>query len=92
MTARRAQVIEHRFGGGERPLKGDRAVGLADACRLLGFSVRTGRRLLHAGAFPIPELPPLRVPRQRIHHRFSTVLIREYLADASTNDAKAARR
>src|SRR5687767_1048002 len=66
-----------------------RGVRLPEACRRLGFSVRTGRRRLADGTFPIPYLP--RVGQSA--YIFSTVLIDEYLADESTKDvAKMLRR
>jgi len=52
-----------------------RAVYLPEACQRLGFSVRSGKRLVASGRFPIPELPQLGVRR----HRFSSVHIDEYL-------------
>lgn len=65
------------------------AVKLPEACRRLGFSIRTGERLLAEGRFPVPELPRL---GPRTHHRFSSADIDAYLATASTADVHAAQR
>lgn len=56
------------------------AVYLPEACRRLGFSLRTGTQLLAEGRFPVPPLPQLGVRR----HRFSSADLDRYLLTAST--------
>lgn len=59
------------------------AVDLGEACRRLGLSKRTGRRLVSIGKFPIPALPR---PMPGMHLRFSTFEIERYLQTASLAD------
>lgn len=68
-----------------------RAVRLAEACALLGFSVRTGERLLADGRFPVPELPRL-LNRRGSPHRFSTADLRRYLDSAATDEVETRGR
>jgi len=89
MTSPRGQVLQHRPRRVERVLQGDEAVGLREACRRIGISYGYGRRLSMEGRFPIPSLPRL---SKRGHFRFSPIIIREYLADASMHDAQVAGR
>ena len=61
-----------------------RAVDLAECCRRLGISYRTGKRLVHDGRFPIPELPRLgQEGSRRPTRRYSTYEIDLYLKEAS---------
>lgn len=84
MSARRGQVLEHGVGRVHRALQGGQAIKFPEACDRLGFSVRTGRRLIAEGRFPVPELPRI---NQRSHHRYSSIDIDWYLANGSTADA-----
>lgn len=62
----------------------DRAIGLKEACQLLGYCHRHGQRLIANGTFPVPELP---WRGGRTHHKFSLKDVESYLASA-LNDAK----
>jgi hypothetical protein len=66
-----------------------RAIGLQECCERLGISYRTGKRRLAAGSFPIPALPR-RAPRE--HHKFSTLEVDLYFAEASVADARVTAR
>lgn len=57
------------------------AVDLAECCRRIGISRRTGERLRAIGKFPIPEMPRLGVGRGRV--TYSTYEIDLYLRNAS---------
>ncbi len=61
------------------------AVSLLVCCGRIGISVRTGKRRLADGMFPVPSLPRLTA---RGHHKFSTVEIDRYLSEASLADAR----
>jgi predicted DNA-binding transcriptional regulator AlpA len=62
-------------------------VDLAECCRRLGISRRTGERLVAEGRFPIPELPRLgQETSKRPRIRFSTYEIDLYLREASIED------
>ncbi len=50
-------------------------LGLRDTCQKLGISLRTGHRLLRAGAFPLPEVVGLSA-----HHRFSVEAVEQFVA------------
>lgn len=52
-----------------------RALTLDDVCQRLGFSSRTGRKLVAEGRFPIPALPMVGLRR----HRYSSVHVDDYL-------------
>jgi len=72
---------------------GDELLGvdLAECCRRLGISRRTGERLVHEGKFPIPELPPLgQEQSKRPRRRFSTYEIDLYLREASIEQSVTA--
>lgn len=62
-----------------------RGVDLAECCRRLGISRRSGERLVAEGRFPIPELP--RIGKRRT---YSTYEIDLYLREASVRDARPA--
>jgi len=51
------------------------AVLLPEACRRLGFSLKSGYRLVAEGRFPVPALPSCGIRRLR----YSSVHIDEYL-------------
>ena len=89
MTACRAQVLQGAFGHPQRPLQGDQAVSLREAARRIGISYGYARRLVMEVRFPVPHLPRL---GPLGHFRFSPTEIASYLGDASTADARAARR
>lgn len=62
-----------------------RAVSLAECCRRLNISLRTGEQLLSEGRFPIPELPRLGKEGSKLPRRtYSTAEIDRYLDTAST--------
>ena len=84
MTAR-GNVLQHRP---RRQFQGDEAVGLREACRRIGLSYGYALRLTMVGRFPVPHLPRL---GPRGHFRFSPSVIADYLAEASTNDARVVR-
>jgi hypothetical protein len=69
-----------------------RAVDLAECCRRIGISYRTGERLIAEGRFPIPSLPGLSTGLKRPLRRFSTHEIDLYLREASVDDARPQRR
>lgn len=54
-------------------------VPLKEACRRLGFSLRTGERLREQGRFPVPAL---KLPIRRV--LFSEVVIDEFLREHPT--------
>lgn len=69
-----------------------RGVDLAECCRRLGISRRTGERLICEGRFPIPELPPLGQEGSRRPRRtYSTADIDRYLDTAATDRRSALR-
>ena len=70
-----------------------RAVNLAECCRRIGVSLATGERLVAEGRFPIPALPRLgQEGSKRPRRTYSTHDIDRYLREASTDDARTARR
>jgi predicted DNA-binding transcriptional regulator AlpA len=67
-----------------------RAVDLAECCRRLGISRRTGERLIREGRFPIPELPRLGQEGSVLPRRtYSTADIDRYLDTAATSERRA---
>lgn len=81
----RGKVLQHRVSRVERPLQGDEALTLREACRRIGISYSYGRQLAMVGKFPLPCLPRL---GPRGHFHFSPRVLAEYLDEASTNDAR----
>lgn len=69
-----------------------RAVDLAECCRRIGISRRTGERLVAEGRFPIPALPALGQEGSRRPRRtYSTYEIELYLREASVESVDRAR-
>lgn len=69
-----------------------RGVDLAECCRRLGISRRTGERLVAEGRFPIPALPALGQEGSRRPRRtYSTYEIELYLREASVDDVSWTR-
>ncbi len=64
-----------------------KAVSLRVACDRLGYSYRTGQRLIADGKFPVPYL---RRRGPTAHYRFSEYDIEEYLRENSTADVRKA--
>lgn len=60
------------------------AISLRDASARLGFSVKTGRRRIAEGTFPVPALPR----HGKSWWKFSTADIDRYLNSAATDDAR----
>ena len=60
------------------PPTGLYAMHLPEACKRLGFSLRTGNRVVAEGRFPIPHLPMCGVRR----YRFSSADVDRYLQGA----------
>ena len=89
MTARRRQVLHGEFGVSHRLLQGDEAVSLREAARRIGVSYGYARKLVMVGKFPIPHLPRL---GPLGHFRFSPSVLNDYLHEASTAEARTARR
>lgn len=70
-----------------------RAVDLAECCRRLGISRRTGERLVAEGRFPIPDLPRLgQGGSKRPRRTFSSHDVDLYLREASTESVRHNRR
>lgn len=82
MSARRTNVVEGRFQRGEGRAEQPKTVRLSVACARLGFSTRTGERLLAEGKFPIPEQPRL-MKRRGSPHLFSEVHLDAYIERAA---------
>jgi len=89
--AGRPHTLPHQVDGREdKSTDGLRAVDLAECCRRLGISRRTGERLVARGTFPIPALPRLGTSK-RGRRTYSTHEIDLYLREASVREPRAAR-
>lgn len=62
-------------------------LSLDEVCAVLGISRTTAKRLLRAGAFPIPALPRI----GQSHYRFAAVRVDRYLSRAEDGPVRSWR-